>query len=283
MAAIPVSQALSPAPATRGLQPIGAFGALLAILILGSSMLLRLNTQFATDGAALSTLPPAIENAARLLHRLSASGVGVLAIIAASVLWMRRPLPARYANPLKWIIATTVLLSVIGPLTPGYRVAAVTVGNVAGGMALLVACWWLRESVALPIRTKPKADPLPQFALAVFMAQVATGALASAGLMRESPGFAIVHLGTALLATMFIGALAWSRQKVPKCAVVSVVVAGLLLAQVALGIALMAEGKTAVTLAYVHGMLSPLMAMSLVSLMLRDGPARPAAPRDQAV
>ncbi|MBL8525589.1 MAG: hypothetical protein JNN20_18060 [Betaproteobacteria bacterium] len=283
MAAIPLSQPLTHAPATRGLQLIGGFGALLAILILGSSMLLRLNTQFATDGAALSTLPPAIENAARLLHRLSASGVGVLAITAAALLRIRRPLLTRYANPLKWIIATTVLLSVIGPLTPGYRVAAITVGNVAGGMALLAACWWLRESVALPMRAQPNADPLPTLTLAVFMAQVATGALASAGLMRESPGFAIVHLGSAILATMFIGALAWSRRKAPECALVSIVVAGLLLAQVGLGVALMAQGKAAVALAYVHGMLSPLMATSLVSLVLRNVPAPPAPPRDQAV
>lgn len=283
MATIPALPPLSSVPATRGLLLIGTFGALLALLILGSSMLLRLNTQFATDGAALSTLSPAIENAARLLHRLSASGVGVLAITAAVLLWIRRPLPARYANPLKWIIATTLLLSVIGPLTPGYRVAAVTVGNVAGGMALLVACWWLRESVVLPICRQPKTDPLPRFALAVFMAQVATGALASAGLMRESPGFAIVHLGTALLATMSIGALAWSRRRIPECSRASIVVTGLLLAQVALGLVLMAQGKAAVSLSYLHGMLSPFMAMSLVPLVLRDVPALSAAPRDQAV
>ena len=82
------------APKTMGLHAIGSIGAVLAFTILGASILLRLTTTFATDGATLSLLPSAIEDATRLVHRLAAAGLGLLALAAAVLCVMqRRSLP----------------------------------------------------------------------------------------------------------------------------------------------------------------------------------------------
>lgn len=215
----------------------------------------------------VSTLSPMTENVVRLVHRLAASGVGLLAIGAALIGWTRRPLPAAWSRPIWWMIATTVALAIIGPLTPGYRTTAVTVGNVSGGVLLLMACWWLRESTTYPPSSSKQNAPVLRLALCMLVIQVATGAAASALVMRGSHEFALFHLATAMMSTMFIGAAAWScrlsRARPAKA------VAGLLLVQVVLGFMQLAIAETPLALAFVHGMVSPLLAAALVSLALR--------------
>ena len=53
-------------------QAVGSLGALLALVILGASILLRLTTHMTDDGTVHSTLPTATENAVRMVHRLTA-------------------------------------------------------------------------------------------------------------------------------------------------------------------------------------------------------------------
>jgi heme A synthase len=258
---------------TRWLQIIGACGAVLALAILGASMLLRLTSIFGADGQVISTLPVAIENATRLTHRLAASAVGILALGTVILCFTRRPLPAHITRPIAWMVAVTVILALIGPLTPGYRIEAVTVANVVGGMVLLMAFWWLRESVATHSLAREPIAFLLRATLLVFIAHVATGAAASAYEMHNVRWFAFLHLGTGLLATMFIGASLWDRRNVASLARWIVVIIGFMLAQLGAGLVMMALGARPVWLSFMHGMLSPLLAVALVSLVIRDATA----------
>ena len=272
-AAFPSRAPTSDSP-SRWLQTIGTFGAVLALVILGASMLLRLTTIFGVDGHTISTLPTPVENAIRLAHRLAAAVVGLLALCVAIISWRRRPLPSFFVTPIAWIVVSTVMLAIIGPLTPGYRLTIVTVGNVVGGMILLMAFWWLRESVANKLLTRKPVEPLLLITILVFLAHIAAGAAASALEMRDVRWFAFVHIGTAILATMFVGASLWDRRRDVSIAGWTAATVGLMLLQMALGCALMWLGTRPTWLAYAHGMLSPLLAITLVSLANRGASTR---------
>ncbi len=274
MAAVsPLHARVSDSP-SRWLQAIGTVGAVLALVILGASMLLRLTTIFGVEGQPISTLPISAENAIRLAHRLAAAAVGLLALCLAIIGWTRRPLPSPLLTPITWIVLSTVMLAIIGPLTPGYRLTTVTVANVVGGMVLLMAFWSLRESAVTKRLNGNPVEPLLSLAILVFLAHIATGAAASAFEMHNVRWLVFVHIGTAMLATMFIGASLWDRRHDASVGCWIATTAGLMTLQVALGCALMWIGTRPTWLAYVHGMLSPLLAITLVSLANRSSPSR---------
>lgn len=254
----------------RTLLAIGTTGSALALVILGVSILLRLTTLFADDGHPLSTLPDTLESAVRLLHRLAASGVGLLALWATVLCWIRRPLVAKAVMPTAWIVAATVLLAAIGPLTPGYRFATVTVANVVGGTVLLMACWWLREALATAPAHRQARDPLLLPALLVFLAHVGIGAAASALSVRGMRWVAFMHMGSAVLVVIFVGSLLWTRYGRARLTRLVGAMTLLLVAQIALGLALMAADPRPVWLGFLHAMLSPLLAAGLVSIAVRD-------------
>ncbi len=258
----------------RWLQRIGTFGAILALVILGASMLLRLTIIFGVDGHTISTLPPSLENAIRLAHRLAAAAVGLLALCVAAIGWKRRPLSSPFIAPAVWIVVSTVMLAIIGPLTPGYRLITVTVANVVGGMVLLMAFWSLREAALNKLSTCNPVNPLLSIAILAFLAHIAAGAAASAFAMHDVRWFAFVHIGTATLATMLVGAILWDRRRDATIARWTVAAAGLMVLQLALGFALMWLGTRPTWLAYLHGMLSPLLAITLVPLANRGSPTR---------
>ena len=274
MAGASASRALLSNSPSRWLQAIGTFGAALALVILGASMLLRLTTIFGVDGQSISTLPASVENTIRLAHRLAAAAVGLLALYLAIISWTRRPLPSPFIAPIAWIVVSTVMLAIIGPLTPGYRMTTVTVGNVVGGMILLMAFWSLRESAVSKLLTRNSVEPLLLITILVFLAHVATGAAASALDMHNVRWFVFVHIGTAMFVTMFVGATLWDRRHDATIAGWTVATAGLMVLQLALGCALMWLGTRPTWLAYMHGMLSPLLAITLVSLANRGSPMR---------
>lgn len=251
---------------------MGTCGTVFALVILGASMFLRLTTIFGLDGQPISTLPATWENAARLAHRLAASGVGLLAIWAVMLCWIRRPLPPNFIQPITWMVAITAILALIGPLTPGYRYAAVTIANVGGGVVLLMAFWWLRETVESNRAEGKSVEPLVGITLFVFLAHIAAGAAASAYEMQGVRWPTFMHLGSALLATMFIGATLWDRRHVSPMPASMIATAGLLATQLVLGFGLLWLGERPAWLALMHGMLSPLLAMALVSLAIRSGP-----------
>ena len=255
----------------RWLQWIGTCGTILALVILGASMLLRLATMFGVDGQPISTLPGTLEKVIRLSHRLAAAGVGILAVCAVGLGWIHRRSSWRVGRPISLIVATTVALAIIGPLTPGYRLAGITVGNVAGGMILLMAFWWLRERVATHPAPYGPAESLIRATLFVFLVHVATGAAASAQEMHGIRWFAFLHLATALLAIMFIGAILWDRRG-ESLTIGRMTATAVLLAEVALGGGLMWFDDRPIWLAFSHGMLSTMLAMALVSMAIRGKP-----------
>ncbi|MEI8028989.1 MAG: hypothetical protein WCH35_04335 [Comamonadaceae bacterium] len=252
----------------KWMQGIGAGGTVLALAILGASMLLRLTTVFAPDGHAVSTLPVSIEYAVRLLHRLAASSVALLALGAVVLCWSRRSSIAHLARPTAWIMAATIALALIGPLTPGYRVEAVTVVNVTVGMLLLMAFWWLRESVVKAATLRQSVDAFAWATVIGFLVHVATGAAASAYAMHGLHWPAFVHLGSLLLCIILIGALLREvyRQR-PLDRWFGVLVC-LLVFQLLLGYLLMWQEVRPMWLSFFHAMLAPALGLALLSVVL---------------
>ncbi|MEI8326118.1 MAG: hypothetical protein WCH44_12280 [Betaproteobacteria bacterium] len=259
-----------PLSSLRWLQRLALLGTLAALAILGASALLRLSTVFALDGHPLSTLPAALEHATRLLHRLCASAVALLALGAIALCWTQRHSRAGLAWPVAWIVAATVILALIGPLTPGYKLASVTVANVSVGVVLLVAFWWLYESATQRQRPAQALDGFGWATLAAVLVQVATGAGASAAAMHALHWPTFVHLGTLPLALILIGAVLLDQRRAR--ARQHAALAGLLALQLFAGYVLMGQEPRSVGLSFFHAMLAPLLAMALVSLSLRGVP-----------
>jgi heme A synthase len=257
-------------PSVRALRWIGALGAVLALTILAASILLRLTTVFGSDGVPLSVLSADTENAIRMVHRLAASSVGLLALAATLLYWVQRRVMPQAVKPVVWLVAATMLLAVIGPLTPGYRFNAVTVANVVAGTVLLASCWWLREALTVVRTSVAVAHPLLRVTFAVLFVHVGLGAAASAFEMHGTHWVAYVHSGSAMLTTLLIGSIVWDRRQHPQLATLVGLMACLLAVQVVLGlVALWIVGRP-VGLGFAHAMLSPLLVAGLVSVWVRD-------------
>lgn len=260
------------------LQRIGAAGALLALLILAASMLLRLATVFDAQGHASSTLPALVEQSARLLHRLSASGVALLALWAVLLCWQCRRVAPHWVRPTAWVVACTVVLAVIGPLTSGYRSGAVTVLNVSGGLLLLMSFWWLREAAGLGLTRPAALDRFSWAALAALLLQVASGASASAWAMQGLRWPAYLHMASVVLVLILCGVVLFDQRHKPWQYRRAVAVAGLLLSQLLAGYLLMAQDSRPLGLSVLHALLAPLLACALVSLIKHEaGASQPCA------
>src|SRR5690606_24939251 len=98
-----------------------------------------------TGGADAATAPGV--RVARVLHRVSAMLVGVLALLVAVFGWSSMRGAARFA--LAFALADTAFLAWLGRFTP-HPVPLVTVGNLVGGIALAAAFAWIAAS--------PRAD-----------------------------------------------------------------------------------------------------------------------------
>ena len=254
-----------------GLRAVGAVGSILAFIILGASILLRLSTHFGVDGVPQSSLPLEYENAIRMVHRLSASSLGLLALVAAILYWIRRSSLPQAVQPVAWMVAATLLLAVIGPLTPGYRYSSVTIANVVAGTILLEACWWLREALSTAASMAWTQRPIFRVTLAIFMLHVGLGAASSDFEMRGIHWVAFVHSGSAMLTTLLLGSILWDSRKTAQSTRVVVAMTGLLAIQVALGLASFWMTGRPIALNFVHAMLSPLLLAGLVSLSLKGG------------
>ena len=160
----------------RTLSAAGLWGAILTLVILAMSALLRLGTEIGA-GEAVSTLPAGVEQWARIAHRVAAMGVGILVALALVATWRERPVPRAQSAAVACVVGLTLLLSVIGRHTPGYRLDVVTVANVLGGIALASAFWWLRGASG-PARAG--GDRVALAALGVLFALAALGAAADA-------------------------------------------------------------------------------------------------------
>jgi len=261
---------------------LGAVGAVLTFTILAVSMLLRIATVFTEDGRAISTLPPEVENAARLLHRVSASGIALLTLCTAALCWRHRRSAGHAIAPVAWIVVSTIVLSVIGPLTPGYRVGLITVLNVTVGMLMLVAFWSLRDCAAIEASEVFRSpDRLGQLALVAFLAHVATGAATSAGEMHGIRWLAFLHLALLMPAMALIVAVTVARRSEQAASRSIAALVVLLVLQLAFGYSLMKLDVRPLWLAFLHGLLSPLLAIALVSLGFRHPVGLAVSPRSK--
>ncbi|MDO8286173.1 MAG: hypothetical protein Q7T69_14280 [Rhodoferax sp.] len=257
-------------PSLRVLRAVGTLGSILALTILGASILLRLTTVFGADGAALSQLSSEVENAIRLVHRLSASSVGILALVTAVLGWKNRAAVPHVVKPIVWIIAATVLLALIGPLTPGYRFSAVTIANVVAGTVLVAACWWLRETLAVAPSPVATRDSMLLLTMAVLATHVGLGAAASAHAVRGAHWVAFLHTGSAMLTTLLLASILWDRRSRPAMSARVRLMAALLGLQLVLGMVSLWLELRPVALGFVHAMVSALLAAGLVSVAVRD-------------
>lgn len=256
----------------RTLNAIGALGTLLALAILGASILLRLTSEIAADDTVRSTLAPDVENVVRLIHRLAAASVGLMAVLVTALGWMqRRVVPPQATKAIMWLVAATVLLAVIGPLTPGYRYNTVTIANVVAGTVLLGACWWLREALSFGAPAPhAMAHPMLRLAFAVLVVHVGLGAAASALEMRGTHWVAFVHAGTGMFMALLLGSILWDRRSHTRLTGVVRTMAVLLVLQFLLGVVSLWVTGRPVSVGFVHAMLSALLTAGLVSIAVRE-------------
>lgn len=254
--------------AERLLAGVGLWGAALTLAVLGASVLLRLSTTFDAAGAAVSSLPEAMEAAARIAHRLAAMGVTVLALLAAWAAVASRPMPVGRVVAVAVILALTVFLAVLGRYTTGYRVPAVTLGNVVGGMSLACAFWWLRRQGLRGARTGPAwSARLAWLAFAALLAQSALGAAASALAMRGDRLLDPLHLAMGLLVVVLTGLAAWPHRKQRESRTFALGIALLAAFQFASGLFLAAAGSARpFAPAWIHAMTACALALGLIAL-----------------
>jgi cytochrome c oxidase assembly protein subunit 15 len=160
---------------------------------------------------------PATVRAARLVHRLSAAVAGALVLLIAYLSSVQQPRVRSDIVLSAALVALTVFLAVLGRWSRTSQAPLVTLGNLLGGMTLLVLLHWMR------LRTSPaqaSADgsgrlaPVAGAALALALAGVALGALVSGShavpALRAGSGelLASAHLASGLLVLLLTGPLA---------------------------------------------------------------------------
>ena len=244
---------------------LAALGAALTLVVLAVSVWLRVNTALDPAGNAASMLPRYAEDALRLVHRFAASSAGLVALAAAVVMALRRPHPGDRVAALVAVLAAIALLAAVGRATPHYRLAWVTVVNVAGGIVLAAAFWWLR--VASTARRV-----VPGYALAAFavvLLHSGLGAAASATTLQRATTLDPWHVGLGfIVSALCVAAAARHVQDRPNLCVALGTAAGL---QVPTGLWIAASGESGVHfIAWLHAMLAAAIAVMLVRLAARS-------------
>ena len=233
--------------ARRLLPQVGTWGALLTVVILAMTVLLRLATRI-EGGEPVTTLAPDVAQWVRLAHRVAAGAVGVLAALALVAARDRHT----YA-----VAGLTLLLALVGRHSAGYRVDIATVVNVAGGIALVAAFWRLRAGGPW------RADLPAAVALLLLVLLAAFGAATDAAAMRGERAFGPLHLGLGLLFAVVALAAAWRhRGQAARAAAIALLVA----LQVPLGLWLVASGTRPLAPGWIHAMAACVLAMLLAGL-----------------
>lgn len=255
------------------LASIGRFGALLTLVVVAASVLLRLGTSLDAGGNASSTLPAPIEAGVRLTHRIAASAVALLALAAAYFVARARPIPRARLGAAVSIVLLTAFLATIGRYTTGYSLPWVTVGNVAGGMALACAFWWLREASSNAEPTVDRHTRFARFTLAAVLVHAAMGALADAMAIRGTVSLDPLHIafGPLVVAVVVVAAL----RNLDRGRGIAALVAALAVTQLALGMALAATGARSIIAGWPHAMIAGILGLGLVGLASPCAQARP--------
>lgn len=161
-----------------------AFG--LACVIVGTSSGLRLAANglgcepwprcYGSAAAAQQAQHSAAAKAARLSHRIAASGFAVVALAAVLLGWRQGSWAARSAGLL--LLVLTALLAAIGAVTPS-PLPAVTLTNLLGGLALLGVTAYLLAVQAGHDATSRAAPRMVAVALLLLVLQAAAGTMIS--------------------------------------------------------------------------------------------------------
>lgn len=150
--------------------------------------------------APVSAGSPALERAARGVHRLAAS---LLLPAAGTLAWLGWRASPLLRVPVTLLLALALALAGLGVVTPGSRALAVLLGNQLGGWLMLALAWRLVRRSAM--RAVPAAAPagvstwlrrMLALTLMLWLLQAALGALSGAGL---HPALALWHLFVASL------------------------------------------------------------------------------------
>jgi len=231
------------------LAAVGRWGAALAFVVVAASALLRLGTSLDAGGNAASTLAPALESSARIVHRAAASAVGLLVIAALALALRQRPVPCRRRAALAAIVVCTLGLAAIGRYTPGYRFAGVTVANAVLGVAL--ACGF----ASLAVERQTAIRPAYVIGILAVLAQVGLGSAASAEAMHGRLAFEPLHVA---LGPVVAAVVAWIAVRDRGW------IAVLAVLQMALGMALMVPGAArGLPGEWLHAMLACALAVVL--------------------
>jgi heme A synthase len=115
-------------------------GGVLMLAVLTASAALRLGQPGCIDSA----LPAMATMAARGIHRIAASLVGLLVLAIVWRVWRQRLLSRATALPLGALAAATLFLAVLGRASAGSTVPMVIVGNIVAGVVLYVLFRYLQ-------------------------------------------------------------------------------------------------------------------------------------------
>jgi heme A synthase len=176
---------------------VGVAGALLTLAVIVSSAYLRLvqlglgcDAWPSCYGLRLSDGKAIAEGAAvpwiRIVHRLAASAVGVLSLCALALAWSGRRASRTPIAAACMLLVLALLLAVLGRAAGSSLSPAVTLGNVAGGMAMLALFWWVKldaqNAVRVAARRRGALTVITVTAIALLTFQIAVGVLSSAQL-----------------------------------------------------------------------------------------------------
>jgi uncharacterized membrane protein len=259
---------------TEWLRRLGLIGTVLSLAILTASAVLRLTTIIDAQGYALSQLVPEVESAVRMMHRISATLVALIALAVLILSWRLLKSNIKVMKPALWIACSVLILSIAGPLTNGYRHGFVTVINVVIGMVMLMSFWWLSESLfhiihrSHQIPVEAKVSP----SLVTLAVHIASGAGASAWFMYGMRWPTWVHVFTLfpLLAFAAIKPSSYCQSKASYLFIASLVV-GL---QFISGVTLLWQEQRSLGFSVLHAITSYLLTLMFVSVIFRSNRER---------
>lgn len=261
-----MSATMEPLRIDRLLARFGLALAALVFIVVAASAWLRL-AEAAGGGADL----------ARFAHRLCAMAAAVLALLVAAIAWRRRPALAAPRALAFAIVALVIGLSALGIATPGAKLPAIALGNLAGGLALFALAWALQADARHRARASPEVTLASRWigiALAVLVAETALGAATATGALQPAPALRDAHRVLGVLLFLAWIAFASGFLRLPPAALaaarITAVLAG---AQVALGMALAGPGLPPVG-AWLHNLAT---AAALASALTAWIEARPRA------
>jgi cytochrome c oxidase assembly protein subunit 15 len=160
---------------------------------------------------------PAAERVARVVHRLSASIAGALVLLIAYLSSVQQPRVRSDVALSAALVVLTVFLAVLGRWSRNSQSPLVTLGNLLGGMTLLVLLHWMRLRTAraqASVVDAGRLAPVAGAALALALAGVALAALVSSThgvpAVRAANGelLASAHLLSGMLVLLLTGMLA---------------------------------------------------------------------------